>query len=180
MTKRVLVAVDGTEASNTALEIACALADSYEANLGLLCVVEPDRITDDLFEGAVVEGVLRKDNYDTWYNTTLRDLGSIRASEQQQRGAYIARLGEKIANRIVSEAEAYTKDSAAKGIKTFVKSGDVAEAILNVAKSHDADVIVMGHDQQGRLESLIKGSVAEKVVREAPCPCLVYCLPKPS
>ena len=178
MTKRVLVAVDGTEASNTALEIACALADSYEANLGLLCVVEPDRISDDLIEGAVVEGVLRKDNYDTWYNTTLRDLGSIRASEQQQRGAYIARLGEKIASRIVSEAEAYTKDSAAKAIKSFIRWGNVAEEIVKVAKENNADLIIMGHDQQGRLESLIKSSVAQQVERDATCPCLIYCLPK--
>ena len=178
MTKRVLVAVDGTEASNTALEIACALADSYEANLGLLCVVEPDRITDDLIKGGLVEGVLKKQNYDSFYHSSMFVSGSQVISGRAQRAEYVGRLSNAIAENIIAEAKAYSKDSAAKAIKTFVGLGDVAEEILNVAKANDADLIVMGHDQLGPLESLIKSSVAEKVEREATCPCLIYCLPK--
>lgn len=178
MTKRVLVAVDGTEASNTALEIACSLADKYDAKLGLLCVVEPDRITPELIKGAQVEGVLERPTYQSWYDAALYAPNTLATREQDKRDEHVVRVANAIADEIVAQAEAYTKDSAAKAVKTFVKSGDVAKAILSVAKGHNADVIVMGHDQQGRLESLIKGSVAEQVVREADCPCLVYCLPK--
>ncbi len=184
MTKRVLVAVDGTQASNTALEIACALADSYEAHLGLLCVVEPGRVSDELIRGAIVEGVLKSEgdskrsNFNSWHHSTVYAPGGFGISEEDQRGVNVSQLSNAIADHIVAEAEAYSKDSAAKAIKTFVRSGDVAEEILNVAQSNDADYIIMGHDQRGRLESLIKGSVAEKVVRDATCPCLVYCLPK--
>ena len=180
MTQRVLVAVDGTAASNTALEIACSLADKYDANLGLICVVEPERVTSELIKGALVEGVLERPSYQSWYDAKFYPPSGLAAREQSTHTEHVERVAHAIADSIVAKAEAYSKDSAAKGIRTFVKSGDVAQAILNVAKDHDADVIIMGHDQQGRLESLIKGSVAEKVVRDAPCPCLVYCLPKPS
>ncbi len=178
MTKRVLVAVDGTEASNTALEIACALADSYEAHLGLLCVIEPEKVSDELIEAAIVEGVLQRQNYDAWYHSSVQSLGNFTVSKDVERGAYVARLAAEIADNIIAEAAAYTKDSAAKAIKTFVRSGNVAEEIIKVAKQNDADLIVMGHDRQGRLESLIKSSVAESVERNGPCPCLIYCLPK--
>ena len=63
-------------------------------------------------------------------------------------------------------------------MKTFVRSGDIAEEIVSVARENRADLIVMGHDRLGRLESLIKRSVAEEVERGAPCPCLIYSLPK--
>ena len=179
MTKRVLVAVDGTEASHNALEIACALADNYEANLGLLCVVEPGQISEDLIEGAIHEGYLERPDYNAWYATATADqTGFVAVNEGYQRAIYVSRLATAIADKIVAEAEAYSKDSAVKAVKTFVRSGDVAEEILDVAKSNGADLIVMGHDQQGVLDHLIKGSVAEKVEREAPCPVLVYCLPK--
>ena len=178
MTDRVLVAVDGTEASNTALEIACALADNYEANLGLLCVVEPGQVTDGMIKGGIAEGVLQRPNYNAWYHSSLHAQSGFVISKQAERGEYVSRLSHVIADSIVAKAEAYTKRSAAKAIKTFVRSGDVAEEILSVAKTEGADFIVMGHDRRGRLESLIKGSVAEKVVRDAPCPCLVFCLPK--
>ena len=181
MTKRVLVAVDGTEASHTALEIACALAEKYEANLGLLCVVEPDKVTDDMVKGAIVAGYLERPDYNAWYTTAVAEkTGFVAVDGGYQPHLYAARLATAIADRIVAEAEAFSKDSAAKAIKTFVRSGDVAEEILDVAKSNDADLIIMGHDQLGQLQSLIKGSVAEQVERDASCPVLVYCLPKQS
>ncbi len=178
MTDRVLVAVDGTKASNTALEIACALCDTYDANLGLLCVMEPGKVSDDLIKGAVIEGVVKRPSYDDWYHNTIDTAASVGISQEAQRAEYVARLSTAIAENVVTEAEAYSKNSAAKAVKTFVRAGNVADEIIKVAKENNADFIVMGHDMRGRIESLIVGSVAEKVVRDAPCPCLVYCHPK--
>lgn len=178
MVERVLVAVDGTKASSTALQIACALADSYEANLGLLCVMEPDKVSDALIEGAMVEGILQRRTYDIWYHSALDSTAGVAISQQAQRAEYVARLATLVAENIVAHAEAFSKDSAAKAVKTFVRAGNVADEILAVAKENDIDVIVMGHDQRGRLEALIEGSVADTVSRNAACACLVYCLPK--
>jgi universal stress protein A len=54
-----------------------------------------------------------------------------------------------------------------------VAAGPPAETIVRVAQERGADLIVMGtHGRTGLRHALI-GSVAEKVVRLAPCPVLV-------
>ena len=45
--------------------------------------------------------------------------------------------------------------------------------ILRDAKQHDIDLIVMGTHGRGAIKHMLLGSVAEKVVRKAPCPVLV-------
>ena len=53
-----------------------------------------------------------------------------------------------------------------------VAVGPAADSIVRVASKRDADLIVMGtHKRTGRRHVLL-GSVAEKVVRKAPCPVL--------
>ena len=44
--------------------------------------------------------------------------------------------------------------------------------IIEYAKTHDIDLIVMGTHGRGALAHAILGSVAERVVRLAPCPVL--------
>ena len=44
--------------------------------------------------------------------------------------------------------------------------------ILSDAKQHDIDLIVMGTHGRGAIKHMLLGSVAEKVVRKAPCPVL--------
>ena len=47
-----------------------------------------------------------------------------------------------------------------------------AEAIVEYAKAHTVDIIVMGTHGRRALAHLLMGSVAERVVRTAPCPVL--------
>ena len=44
--------------------------------------------------------------------------------------------------------------------------------IIRYAKAHDVDLIVLGTHGRGAIEHMLLGSVAEKVVRKAPCPVL--------
>ncbi len=44
--------------------------------------------------------------------------------------------------------------------------------IIRYAKQHEVDLIVMGTHGRGAIEHMLLGSVAEKVVRKAPCPVL--------
>ena len=50
--------------------------------------------------------------------------------------------------------------------------GTPSEEILKYAKAHHVDLIVMGSRGQGALEHFVLGSVAERVVRHAPCAVL--------
>jgi nucleotide-binding universal stress UspA family protein len=54
-----------------------------------------------------------------------------------------------------------------------VRAGQPARSILQTAVDIDADLIVMGTHQRTHLESMIVGSVAERVLRAAHCPVLV-------
>ncbi len=179
MIYRVLVAVDGTEASNTALEIACALADNYEAALGLLTVTAPGEVTDDLLEGARIEGVIPEgSSYSTFYDSNYGTYVTSSNFREMERGQRAQRIATMIASEVVKDAETYSSDKPFRAIKTFIRSGDPAKAILKCAEENDADIIIMGHDQQGRVESLFKNSVASDVQRGAKCPVLIYCQPK--
>ncbi len=53
-----------------------------------------------------------------------------------------------------------------------VTSGPPADAIVRVAVERQADLIVMGTHGRTGLQHVLLGSVAEKVVRMAPCPVL--------
>ena len=57
-------------------------------------------------------------------------------------------------------------------IETVLRTGDARDLIINVASEVGADLIVMGtHGRRGVRRALI-GSIAESVVRTAPCPVL--------
>jgi nucleotide-binding universal stress UspA family protein len=51
--------------------------------------------------------------------------------------------------------------------------GHIADAIIEVAKTHQSDLIVMGSRGLGRLAGALLGSNSQKVVSEAPCPVLI-------
>jgi nucleotide-binding universal stress UspA family protein len=58
-------------------------------------------------------------------------------------------------------------------VHTELIEGDPAEAIIEVAKTRESNVIVMGSRGLGRLAGLVLGSTSQKVVSHAPCPVLI-------
>jgi len=58
-------------------------------------------------------------------------------------------------------------------VHTELIEGNPAEAIIEVAKTRNSDVIVMGSRGLGRLAGLLLGSTSQKVVSHAPCPVLI-------
>lgn len=52
--------------------------------------------------------------------------------------------------------------------------GDPANEIVRIARSENVDLIVMGTHGRSGLSRLIMGSVAESVMRHAPCPVMTY------
>lgn len=55
---------------------------------------------------------------------------------------------------------------------TRVEYGDPTDAIVRAAAEHDIDLIVMVTHGRTGLSHVLLGSVAEKVIRHAPCPVL--------
>jgi nucleotide-binding universal stress UspA family protein len=64
-------------------------------------------------------------------------------------------------------------------IEYLLTRGDVVEDILKVADQAHANLIVMGTHGRGPIMRFLMGSVAEQVVRKAPCPVLTVKKPAP-
>jgi nucleotide-binding universal stress UspA family protein len=85
------------------------------------------------------------------------------------------------------DPEAYRKELAANlrqyqapGIRVeprLLLDGDPAGGILQIARECQCDLIVMGTHGRTGLGHLLMGSVAEQVVRKAPCPVLTIKTP---
>lgn len=57
--------------------------------------------------------------------------------------------------------------------KSTVISGSAAESIIQAARDHAIDLLVLGSHGRSGMKKLVLGSVAEKVVRNLHCPVLV-------
>ena len=76
---------------------------------------------------------------------------------------------------LVRDAEDRLKRSVpenAGSISTEVRTGNAAKAILEAARDRNADLMVMGTRGRTGIAHIVMGSVAERVVRLAPCPVL--------
>ncbi|RLC11913.1 MAG: universal stress protein [Deltaproteobacteria bacterium] len=58
-------------------------------------------------------------------------------------------------------------------IEDDLLEGPAAEAIISVAESREADLIVLGTRGMGPFKGLLLGSVSTKVMQRAPCPVMV-------
>jgi nucleotide-binding universal stress UspA family protein len=64
------------------------------------------------------------------------------------------------------------EERAAFNAQFHVRAGTPAAEIIHFASEHDVDLIVMGTHGRGFVGHMMMGSVAERVVRTAPCPVL--------
>jgi len=143
---RILVPIDFSESSHTALEVAIELADKFHAELFLINVVPESPAV------ALPEGVTE---------------ASIAEAAKKQGEHHFA-----ISNKSIVE----------KGIKvtTSVEVGfDVAGVILEAIDRDKIDqVVISTHGCSGWYPTVF-GSIAEKVVKLAPCQVLLLRTPKP-
>jgi len=137
--KRILCPVDFSEFSAPALEHATRLARLFGARLVVLHVIPPFPA---LHEGTGFPWVANPEEL---------------ARTQRQRAEWeLQHLVEPLAGQRVP-------------METKVVEGDAARSIGAMAAALPADLIVVGTHGQGGFEQFVLGSVAEKVIRSAPC-----------
>jgi len=146
--RKILVASDLTAASQPALRAAFDLARSMGGGLLVLHVTEP--------------ADAHRASWSRMLGHERAILESIAARERE--GAARVLEGQ------IAELGADLHDGSAAEVQILV--GRAADVILDTARAWQAELIVMGtHGRQGVRRALV-GSVAESVVREAPCPVL--------
>jgi nucleotide-binding universal stress UspA family protein len=143
--KHILVAVDGSDTSNLALQEAMKLAKEQQAALRLIHVVDetPSYMT-----------------MDTAY--ALADF------QKAMRAA-----GQKVLATSAATAREAAIEVDTKFVILEVLTQRICDAIIDEAKRWPADLIVIGTHGRRGFNHLLLGSVAEGVIRLAPKPVLV-------
>jgi nucleotide-binding universal stress UspA family protein len=145
MYRRILVPVDGSDASMIGLRQALALAKDQNARVRILNVVD-ESVLIPMMEptgAAVYTDVIE----------SLRDDGQ----------------------RVLAQAHALAKKQGvrAEAVQIESRARPVSEIILADARRSKADVIVMGTHGRRGLNRLLLGSDAERVLRDAAIPVLL-------
>ena len=148
--RRILVPTDFSATADEALEYARLLAARFGASLQLLHVLDDPFVT----EGLAAEAYITE--APTFRTAMLRDAQN--------------RLGHRVVPvREASEVEGRPGIAA---IDSEVLFGHGARTIAEYAADRAVDLIVMGTHGRSGVAHLLLGSVAERLVRTAPCPVL--------
>ena len=141
--KKILVPTDFGEAADAALNYARALARNFDASVDVLHVAED--VSTRMLAGEMYVAVPQ----------TLQN--DVEAAARKQLDA---RLIDNDPNPLPVRP-------------VLIVSNAPAVSIVNYAKETGTNLIVMGTHGRGPMAHLFMGSVAERVVRLAPCPVLV-------
>ena len=79
---------------------------------------------------------------------------------------------EKAGREVIGAAESEVREAGISDFTSQLVSGDPAHAIVEEAKAHKSDLIVMGRRGLGSLSGLLVGSTTTKVSQLAPCAVL--------
>jgi nucleotide-binding universal stress UspA family protein len=149
MYQRILVALDGSALAERVLPYVEALAREFASELLLL------RATPTA--GAVVAAISAGVDPET---EPAVDPTPILEAEHQEADAYL----QAVAERLEKGGFAVSREQP---------EAPAAEAILECSRSQAADLIAMTTHGRGGLGRLVFGSVADEVLRAAPCPVLL-------
>jgi nucleotide-binding universal stress UspA family protein len=153
--KQILVPTDFSDTSAAAVKYGVALAQRFKAQLHLLhaevrhdleMIVERQRVVEAL--GAEAAASSPGPSLDESAQHAARELLASSLTEQEQKELQVEYV------------------LRASGL------GGAYVEIVRYAKEHESDLIVMGTHGRGFVAHMLMGSVAEKVVRRAPCPVL--------
>lgn len=145
MINKILVATDGSSASNRAVTLAADLALKYDASLHFLNVIRDMQVPPQLMKMAKVE-----------------KLGEGRMD-----------VLEYVANQILGDAEQRAKKAGVKKIQKTIEYGDPATAIVRRTKRHNIDLLVLGTRGLGKVKGALLGSVSRKVTNICDVNCII-------
>jgi nucleotide-binding universal stress UspA family protein len=145
---KILVAVDGSENSDRALDFALDVAEKYGAALTLLNVSEPPAM------GAVP-----------------MELTAVSGESMVEFGKDLLRIHEEILRKAVAHAKIVKPEIV---VSIRLREGDPVVEIVSLAKEEGVDLVVVGHECAGRVKEFFGlGGISEKVAHLAPCSVVI-------
>jgi nucleotide-binding universal stress UspA family protein len=153
--KRILVPTDFSETSGAAVKYGVALARMFNAQLHLLHAEVRHDLEMIVERQRAVEALVAE------MGPTSTAVGPDESAQH--------------AAREMLETSVTADDRTTLQVEYVLRPSGVGGAyveIVRYAKERDIDLIVMGTHGRGFVAHMLMGSVAEKVVRKAPCPVL--------
>jgi nucleotide-binding universal stress UspA family protein len=144
--RRILVTTDFSETSLEALPVAVEIASHFDAELLLVHVLPVDTPT-------------------PWDIPPYADFGLASLPLPE----YETQVRQEVERRLAMVA---AKNAQGVTVRVLVGRGDAATEINRMATAEKADLIVLATHGWTGWRHLVFGSVAEKILREAPCPIL--------
>ena len=142
--RRILVATDGSEGADRALDYAARWAKSEGADLLIVNVVGgyglPDKVVRRFSHAQHV-----------WLDELLASMSAD----------------------MLAKSKNHARKIGVSMIQLESRTGEVAETIIEIAQEKKADVIVAGKRGAGRIAKLLLGSVSQKLVSLAPLPVTI-------
>ncbi|WP_299731623.1 universal stress protein [uncultured Tateyamaria sp.] len=145
MFNTIVVGLDGSETSHTALRLACDLAGKYDADLHLVHTPQPKTVA---FAMGAVAG------YHT--ATTMPHADEVQAA----------------GNKILDQGAEIAAEMGRTVTGKHQQLGEPADVIIGYAQGCDADLIVTGRRGLGSISALVQGSTTQRVNHLAQCACL--------
>jgi nucleotide-binding universal stress UspA family protein len=143
MINKILVAIDGSDHADRALNFAMDLAQKFEAKILLLTVVPP----------------------------LFLPIPSLNVMKSQAVTDALAELEQSFMT-VLSKAERKAKELTGLKVFTRLERGNPDEVIVETAKIGNFDLIVVGSRGLGRRDFAL-GSVSSRVAENATCPVLI-------
>jgi nucleotide-binding universal stress UspA family protein len=144
MIEKILVALDGSQASANALGLALDIASKYSADLILISVIPP----------APAPMV----SYSPTGYTPINPI-SI--------GQYYTQMKNRLAEVLSESHKKVTELKPSLKVTTKLLDGRIADQIVKAGKDEAVDLIVLGHQGTGSIKGLILGSVSDRVADNA-------------
>jgi nucleotide-binding universal stress UspA family protein len=151
MYAHVLVALDGSANAEQVLPYVEALAQQFGSKVTLLRATEPPERLIAATAGTLPVGVPV---------SPMLDVTPLIAEQRRDATTYLASVAERLGAQGLA-------------VSRVQPEGSSAEVVLQQARTLAADLIAMTTHGRGGLGRLVFGSVADAVLRQAPCPILL-------
>ena len=143
MYRHLLIATDGSELANKAVEQGLSIAKAFNAKVTVVTVTEP------------------------WMMSAPGEVAVVFPVEQYEKAAAVN------ASKILKDAAAIGAKDGIACETVHAKDQFPAEAIVDTAKAKGCDLIVMSSHGHRGLMRLVLGSQAHRVVTHSPIPVLI-------
>jgi len=144
MFKTILAANDGSHHAWRAFDTACDLARQYGARL-------------------IIVGAYRHRTLPSTSHSLVQGREAITPPDEEM---------SRLTHELVESAVEHAKRHGVQPVEGIVRRGPPARMILEVAKEHDVDAIVMGSRGLTDVEGFLLGSVSHKVSNLCDCTCI--------